>query len=110
MAENAIAPIAPERKGGLYFIWWDPRVAEDDVRSAIASDDLYERVTYMSYVLNDARFEDIWKFLKLEDVQRHFWQIRWRTPGLRENWRQVLTLLGYPPDDCADPRAALILS
>ena len=109
MAEQVVLPPAPEKKGGLYFIWWDPRIAEDDVRKAIASDDLYERVTYMSYVLNDARFEDIWKFLKLEDVQRHFWQIRWRTPGLRENWRQVLTLLGYPPDDCANPRAALIL-
>ena len=109
MTKNVVAPTAPEKKGGLYFVWWDPRITEDDMREALASDNLYTRVTHMSYILNDARFEDIWKFLKLRDVQRHFWQIRWRTAELRENWRQVLTLLGYPPDDCADPRAALLL-
>jgi hypothetical protein len=109
MAEGVITPAPAEKRSGLYFIWWDPRVTEDDVREALASDNLYTRVTYMSYILNDARFEDIWIFLTLEDIQKHFWQIRWRTIGLRDNWRQVLNLLGYPPDDCADPRSALLL-
>ncbi len=98
-----------EEKKQPDFIWWDPRITEEDVRQALASDDLYTRVTYMSYILNDAKFEDIWRFLKLEEIQEHFWRIRWRTVGLRDSWRQILTLLGYPPDECADPRAARIL-
>jgi hypothetical protein len=108
MAEKTLDPAASEKKAGLYFIWWDPRVTEDDIREAIASSNRYRRLTYMSYVLNDANFEDIWKFVTLQDVQKEFWHIRWRTAGLRDNWRQILTLLGYPPDECADPRAALV--
>jgi hypothetical protein len=109
MAEKTLKPEAKEKKAGLYFIWWDPRITEEDVCEALASDNLYTRVTYMSYILNDARFEDIWKFLTLKEVRENFWRIRWRTDGLRNMWQQILTLLGYPPDDCADPRAARIL-
>lgn len=95
--------------GGLYFIWWDPRVTEQDIRRALDSENLYRRITYMSYILNGAEFEDIWKYLKLKDIQEHFWRIRWRTVGTRERWKRILGLLGYPPDECADPRAALVL-
>ncbi len=92
-----------------YFIWWDQDVTEDDVREALKSDNLYTRITYMSYILNDAEFEDIWKFLKVKDVQENFWRIRWRTATIQNQWQQLLTLLGYPPNECADPRAARIL-
>ncbi|MBI5082151.1 MAG: hypothetical protein HZB17_12755 [Chloroflexi bacterium] len=92
-----------------YFIWWDQDVTEDDVRDALKSDNLYTRITYMSYILNDAEFEDIWKFLKVKDVQENFWRIRWRTTTIQKQWQQLLTLLGYPPNECADPRAARIL-
>ncbi len=101
------SPNKPER--GLYFIWWDPRITEPDVRRALASDNLYRRITYMSYILNGAEFEDIWKYLTLKDIQENFWRIRWRTLGTRERWKRILALLGYPPDECADPRAALVL-
>jgi hypothetical protein len=93
-----------------YFIWWDQDVTVEDVQKAIASDNLYIRVTYMSYILNDADFEDIWKFMTLKDIQENFWRIRWRTAWLRDHWRQLLTLLGFPPEDCADPIAARILN
>ncbi|MBI4770832.1 MAG: hypothetical protein HY784_10595 [Chloroflexi bacterium] len=92
-----------------YFIWWDQDVTEEDIRDYLANGTLYERVVYMSYILNDAEFEDVWKYLKLKEIQKYFWQIRWRTTGLRDHWRQLLTLLGYPPDECADPRAARVL-
>ena len=77
-----------------YFIWWDQDVTEDDVREALKSDNLYTRITYMSYILNDAEFEDIWKFLKVKDVQENFWRIRWRTATIQNQWQQLLTLLG----------------
>jgi hypothetical protein len=37
-----------------YFIWWDQDTTEQDVREALAGDNLYRRVTVMSYILNDA--------------------------------------------------------
>jgi len=109
MAEKVVQEKAEEKKAGVYFIWWNPNITENDVRRALASPNLYRRVTYMSYILNDARFEDIWKFLNLHDIQKHFWQIRWRTPEVREMWRQILILLGCPPDERPDPRATRVL-
>lgn len=108
MTEKTLAG-ADLKKAKPYFIWWDPRITEDDVRKALASNNLYRRITYMSYILNDAEFEDVWKYLKLKDVQENFWRIRWRTESSQNRWRQLLTLLGYPPNECADPRAARIL-
>ena len=105
MADNA----GVREKKKPYFIWWDQDVTEGDVREALKSDNLYTRITYMSYILNDAEFEDIWKFLKVKDVQENFWRIRWRTAMIQKQWQQLLTLLGYPPNECADPRAARIL-
>lgn len=109
MTEKTLAG-AGLKKAKPYFIWWEQNVTEDDVREALASDNIYTRITFMSYIVNDADFEDIWQFLKLRDVQENFWRIRWRTNALRDGWRQMLTFLGYPPDECADPIAARILS
>ena len=55
-----------------YFIWWDQDVTEDDVRELLKSDNLYTRITYMRHILNDAEFEDIWKFLKLKMFRKIF--------------------------------------
>ena len=109
MTEKVVPEKAEEKKAGVYFIWWNPNITEDDVRRALASNNLYRRVTYMSYILNDAKFEDIWKFVKLQDIQKHFWQIRWRTPEVREMWRQILTMVGYAPGECLDSRATRVL-
>ncbi|MEK7787755.1 MAG: hypothetical protein AAB658_20310 [Chloroflexota bacterium] len=111
MAEKTLDLSANQEKAGKkpYFIWWEQNITEEDVREAIKGDNLYRRITYMSYVLNDAKFEDIWKFVTLKDVQKEFWRIRWRTTWLRDHWHQLLTLLDYRPDECADPIAARIL-
>ncbi len=92
-----------------YFIWWNEDLTEQDLRDALAGDNLYRRVTAMSYILNDAEFDDVWKFLGVRDIREHFWQIRWRTPQLRNRWKQVLDLMGYSPDECSDPVAARVL-
>jgi hypothetical protein len=111
MAEKMPDLSANQEKAGKkpYFIWWEQDITEDGVREALASDNLYTRITYMSYILNDAEFEDVWKYLKVKDVQENFWRIRWRTTWLRDHWHQLLTLLDYQPDECADPIAARIL-
>src|SRR3972149_11403313 len=48
-----------------YFIWWDQDVTEQDLRDALAGDNLYRRVTVMSYIVNDADFDDVWKYLSV---------------------------------------------
>lgn len=84
-------------------------MTEQDLREALSGDNLYRRVTVMSYILNDAEPDDVWKYLVAQDIQGHFWQIRWRSASWREYWQNELTLKGYPPDECADPIAARVL-
>ena len=92
-----------------YFIWWDQDVTEQDLRDALASDNLYRRITVMSYIVNDAEPDDVWKYLTAQDIQKSFWRIRWRSPRLRDQWQSELISKGYPPDECADPIAARVL-
>jgi hypothetical protein len=98
-----------EKSKHPYFAWWNEDLTEQDLRDALAGENLYRRVTVMSYILNDAEFDDVWKFLSVRDIQEHFWQIRWRTPHLRDQWKQVLDLMGYSPNECSDPVAARVL-
>jgi hypothetical protein len=88
-----------------YFIW-NADLTEEDVRRILAEGSDYSRVQLMSTILQVARFEDIWKYLSPRDVQKWFWQIRWRDADVREHWKHALTLWGYPPDECPDPVAA----
>ncbi len=86
-----------------YFIWWDNRITVRYLHEGIAGDNRYRRIVHMSYILNDAEFEDVWQFLTVNDIQKEFWRIGWRTKGWRDQWKQLLTLLGHPPAEGIDP-------
>lgn len=88
-----------------YFIW-NADLTEADVRRILAEGSAYSRTQLMGTILQYARFADIWKYLRAQDVQKWFWQIPWRNTELRDYWKWTLTVWGYPPDDCADPVAA----
>jgi hypothetical protein len=80
-------------KAHPYFIW-NADLTEDDARRILASGSNYSRVQMMSTILHYAHFHDIWKYLSVRDAER------------RDYWKWILTLWGYPPDECADPVAA----
>ena len=92
-----------------YFIW-NADLTEENVRQILATGSDYSRVQMMSTILHYARFNDIWKYLSVCDVQKRFWQIPWRDVELRDYWKWALTLWGYPPDECADPVAARLFA
>ena len=88
-----------------YFIW-NVDLSEEDVRRILAEGSRYSRTQLIGTILQYARFEDIWKYLSVRDVQQYFWQIPWRDTALRDHWKWALTLWGYPLDDCPDPLTA----
>ncbi|HEY4689734.1 MAG TPA: hypothetical protein VIK33_10510 [Anaerolineae bacterium] len=102
----ATKPVEPtEEKQRPYFIW-NADLGEDDVRRILAEGSAYSRVQLMGTILQYARYKDIWKYVRIQDVQRWFWQIPWRSAEIRDYWKWALTLWEYPPDECADPVAA----
>ncbi|MBI4631375.1 MAG: hypothetical protein HY740_06600 [Chloroflexi bacterium] len=51
-----------------YFIW-NADLSEDDVRAILAGHrgDL-ERIQMIVHVMQNARFDDIWKYVKIDDI------------------------------------------
>jgi hypothetical protein len=80
-----------------YFVWDEP-ITVAGLRARLAGGDAEERVLWAARVLRDARFDDVWRFLQVEDIvrlwpslapklgrRRAFWTWmldRWRADGL----------------------------
>ncbi len=79
------------KKKRVYF-FWDYDLAEEDVRAILHGDDEYEKVWVIGRIIQYAQWDDIWKYLKLDDVKKYFHQIQWRTPELKELWSWALSV------------------
>lgn len=54
-----------------YFLW-DEDVSVSELREHLASDDVRLRGLWQARVMREARYQDVWKFLRLHDVLRDF--------------------------------------
>ncbi len=80
-----------------YFIW-NADLTEEDVRGILAGQrgDL-ERVQMIAHIMQNARFEDIWKYVKLTDIVDN-WQLVARMLWPRESrdlWTWALQVWGH---------------
>jgi hypothetical protein len=80
-----------------YFLW-DQEITYAELRQKLASADPDERALWMARVMREARYQDVWKLLRLRDVlallpridehlgrSREFWHWLiegWRADGL----------------------------
>jgi hypothetical protein len=71
-----------------YFIW-DYDLTEDDVRAILRGDNEYEKVQMMVRILERCPWEEIWHYLRLEQVHHYWSQIR---PKIRRELRPTWEL------------------
>lgn len=83
-----------QQRSSVYF-FWDYDLTEEDVRAILRGTNETEKIWVMSWILQSARWSDIWKFLTLKDVRENFAKIQWRTPYLRELWSDALEVWSY---------------
>lgn len=76
-----------------YFVW-DHEITYRELRQKLQSDDLDERALWMARILREARYQDVWKLLRLTDVlalwqriERHLGRSRAFWIWLIEGWR-----------------------
>jgi len=76
-----------------YFVW-DETITYAQLRQKLTSPDLDERVLWMGRVMREARYQDVWKLLRLRDVlpllariDRHLGRSREFWHWLIEGWR-----------------------
>jgi hypothetical protein len=80
-----MSELKPVSKQRPYFIW-DYDFSEEDVRAILAGDNEYEKVQMMVRIMESARYEDIWTYITLKDVQEYWTGI---APRMRREVRDV---------------------
>lgn len=71
-----------------YFLW-DYNLTDADVRRILAGPNETDRRWLIGRLLEAARFEDIWKYLKLKDVTNVFAQLKLRSQ-IKRAWQRAL--------------------
>jgi|YNPNPStandDraft_1061719.scaffolds.fasta_scaffold93781_2 hypothetical protein len=82
-----------EASSPLYF-FWDYAITEEHLRDILRGENADERAWAISRIIQYARWEDIWKYVTLHDIQTHWEQLQWRTPELRDLWAYALEVWG----------------
>ena len=76
-----------------YFLW-DYDLTDQQVREILAGDNKTERRWMMARILTNARYEDVWSYIRLSDLAREYPYLRMRRE-VKEAWSHALTVWGY---------------
>jgi len=72
-----------------YFLW-DYDLTEEQVRAILRGDNEVEKVWLITRILEYAKWDDIWRYLTVDDVRENFSWLRFRWPRDRELWAYAL--------------------
>jgi hypothetical protein len=72
-----------------YFIW-DYDLSDQDVHHILRHGDRTERAWLITRILEYSKWEDIWRYLTVADIQRDFKWLRFRHSQDRELWAYAL--------------------
>ena len=76
-----------------YFLW-DYETTEADIRRILQDGSAVEKQWLIARILTSAKFDDVWKYLKVKDVAEHFPNLKMR-PQIKANWQRALNVWGY---------------
>ena len=76
-----------------YFLW-DYDTSETELRRILQDGNQIEKQWLIARILTSAKFDDVWKYLKLKDVVEHFPRLKMR-PSIKNNWQRALNVWGY---------------
>lgn len=79
-----------QKRQRLYF-FWDYDITEEDLHAILSGEDEFEKAWAISRLLEAARREDIWKYIRLSEVRKWFPKLKLR-PQTREVWAYALTI------------------
>jgi hypothetical protein len=74
------------------YFFWDYDISEEQVGAILRGDDEFHKTWLIGRIVQYARWDDIWSYLTLDDVRRHFDQIAWRLPFMKEMWAHALAV------------------
>jgi len=76
-----------------YFLW-DYDLTKDQIHAILRGDNEVEKLWLTARILTHARFEDIWKYLTLQDIVKIFPKLR-LSQKVKQDWQRALNVWGY---------------
>jgi hypothetical protein len=73
----------------LYFLW-DYDLTEEQVRALLRNGSPVEQAWLIGRILEHCRWNDIWRYLTVKQIQEHLGQVHFRRPADRELWTYAL--------------------
>lgn len=74
-----------------WFLWWDDvRISEAELREKLRSPNPVERGNWAGRIMREARYQEVWKYLSVEDIQRDWPHILRNLGRERKLWSWLL--------------------
>ncbi|MDH7487400.1 MAG: hypothetical protein QHJ81_14145 [Anaerolineae bacterium] len=93
MAEKAKSAKRP-------YFFWDYDITEEEIRRILRGDNEVGKAWVITRILEYARWEDIWRYLTLDDIRKNFQQLGLK-PYFRDLWSYALEV--WSDDDGQHP-------
>ena len=74
---------------GRPYFFWDYDITEEEIRDILRGDNQVEKAWVITRILEYARWEDIWRYLTVDDVRESFEQLGLK-PYLRDLWASAI--------------------
>ncbi len=81
-------PISSESARRPYFLW-DYDLSEEEVHELLSQYSFEKKKWLIARILEHARFDDVWKYLSMDDIQRALPLIR-MNPKKKEYWNYAI--------------------
>ena len=80
---------ATQTKSQRPYFLWDYDLTEEDVRAILRGDNEVEKAWLITRILEYAKWEDIWRYLTVDDVRQNFARLRMK-PYQHDLWAFAL--------------------
>lgn len=88
-ASSRPEPLPLDEQGQPYFIW-DVPITVAELRQRLRHPDAGVRALWKARVMREARYQDVWRFLSLEDLLVDFERIQKHLGRTRRFWRFLI--------------------
>lgn len=72
---------------------WDYDLTEKDVKNILGGENNTEKIWMVSRILESAKYEDIWKFVSLEEIKKVYPHLKLKKP-IKQAWDYALKVWG----------------
>jgi hypothetical protein len=72
------------------YFFWDYNIHDEEIRRILRSGSPSEKAWVISRIIEYAKWDDIWRYLRTDDIRENFELLHFRRPQDRELWAYAL--------------------